>query len=101
MMNTASKYLKKCPYSPFSLLKLNGFWPQESSTAKHFAPLYPEESTHFLETRKRGRMSEMSMGNGGKHARARDEKARQSEQDKHGPQRKHTLARDEKARQSE
>jgi hypothetical protein len=29
MVNTASKYLKNCPYSPFSLLKLNGFWPQE------------------------------------------------------------------------
>jgi hypothetical protein len=38
-----------------------------------------EESTHFLETRRQGRVSETRTGDRGKHALPKDKKARQSE----------------------
>jgi hypothetical protein len=61
-----------------------------------------EEITHALETRRQGRVSEVSMGNRGKHALPRETR-RQGRVSKMrtGNRGMHTLPRDEKARQSE
>jgi hypothetical protein len=57
-----------------------------------------EEGTHVLETRRQGKVSECTTGDGGKHAPTRDEKAMQSEQDQQR-WRKSTHSRSDKVRQ--
>jgi hypothetical protein len=42
------------------------------------------KNTHFLETRRQEKVSKANMGDGGKHALPRDNKARKSEQNEHG-----------------